>query len=242
MTWVVTVAIPAGIAIYKGYKASGLKGALTAAVDEFKNYDKLMVETEPMDEAQTKLLQSGKVSAAAWKMSDETFERMCEALERRDVLINKDELKDIVRRAEENGNVDYGIIIYPKSQDCEAITTHIYVSYGTPMYCTKEEVEHNASVNHSEIFFIWEYWYLTDLRKTLLLSEIQLGADTDKCVDAAVQKIEEEERRQTEKYTLTCKTHYWVISRGHVIERGAVARGEGREGGEIKTSVTNAEA
>ena len=216
MTWVFTVAIPTGIAILENYKKKGAKGAFKTLID-------LMTEDKPMDEKQTALLKSGMVSDKTWKMSDETFERMCEALERRDVLINKQELRDIIKTAEEGGNVDYGIIICPRSYDEEYGNTHLYVSYGTPMYMTKSEVEHNAAVNHSEVFTISTYWYLTDLRKTLLLSEIQLGADTEKCVETAIKKINEEEQKQTEEYTLTCKNHYWIIKRGHVTERGTSA-------------------
>lgn len=226
LTWVATVLIPVGVAIYKGYKASGLAGALSAAVEEFKNYDKLMVETEPMDEAQTNLLTSGKVSAAAWKMSDETFNKMCETLEKRDVLIDRLELRDIITKAEEENNVDYGIFIVNKDESVDEGATHIYVSYGTPMYCTKQEVEHNASVNHSEIFAVKVHWYLTDLRKNLLLSEIQMSSSEAGYVDDAIKTIDEEERKQTETYTLTYGNHYWRITRGHIVERGAGSKTE----------------
>lgn len=222
ITWITTVAIPAAVAIFAGWKAGGLKGALKAAAEEFVNYDKLMTQEEPMTKEQEALITSGKVSDRTWKMSDETFRQMCETLERYEVLVNHQELRDLVTFAEKGNNVDYGILITDKDGNVDRTAkTHIYVSYGTPMYVSYEVAKHNAEVGNSPLYYIPVWWYLTDLRKNLVLSEMQLTAKTSECVDRAIEQIREAEESQVETYTLTCKPHYWIISRGKIIERGA---------------------
>lgn len=217
IAWIVSVAIPAGIAIWQAFKAGGFKSA-------FNTLCNLMTENVPMDESQTKLIESGKVPEGTWKMSDERFEEMCTALEKRDILVNKTELRDLITKAEAGNNVDYGILICGKDGNVDESLTHLYISYGTPMYQTRAEVEHNATVNSSSIFKITVYWYMTELRKMLLLSEIQMNSGTEKCVNAAIAKIDSEELKQTETYTITCNQHWWVVTKGKVVENGSGAK------------------
>lgn len=221
IAWITTVAIPAAVAIFAGFKAGGLKGALKAAVNEFASYDKLMTQTEPMTEEQQNLLASGKVSDGAWKMSDETFSQMYETLERYNVLVNRAELHAVIAQAESEYNVDYGICIVDKHGDVDKnAKVHLYISYGVPMYVSYETLQYNAVKGHSKVFQVPVWWHLTPLRKQLLLSEVQLGEPTSACVDAAIEQIEKAESAQQETYIIQCRTHYWVITRGEVAERG----------------------
>lgn len=216
ITWVATVAIPAVIAVVQSFRAGGLKAAFGTLTD-------LMTERKPMTEEQKQLIQSGKVDEGTWKMSEDKFNDMCKALEFRDILINKDTLRDTIRSAEADCNVDYGILITDKQGNVKN-GTHIYVLYGTPMYQSRAEVEHNASVNGAKIYTIPEWWYLTDLRKNQMLSEIGISAEGEQCVDRAIAKINREEELQTEKYTIECGAHFWVVERGHIVKRGAGAK------------------
>ncbi len=229
--WIVSFAIPAAIAAYLGYRNSGLKGAFNAVIN-------LGCSNVPQTAEQTKLITSGKVPDAFWKMTDPNKDQLFNDLRNHGAEIRKDDLLAVIAKAEAENQVEYGIILYDHNGkvdrsiinkdltidgkvavDQQHEVYHGFVSYGRPEVQVWEETKVKVKETSSKEYPLEVYWYMTDTEKETLMSNI--GYNNPKCINEAQAIIDKAEAEQKESYYVGCGIHTFKVVKGNVTRISA---------------------
>ena len=229
IAWIFAIGIPGAIAVYEGYKNSGLKGA-------FNSLANLGRSDVPQTDDQTALITSGKVPDSFWKMTDAAKDELFHMLRNSGAEIRKDDLLAVIAKAEAESQVEYGIIIVDHNGEVDRSIInplsktqtsafqqhevyHAFVSYGNLNTQTYEETLVKMSDTSSKGYKLESYWYMTDFEKETLMSNI--GYNNPKCIIDAQKTIDEAEKEQKESYYVGCGIHTFKVVKGNVTQVGA---------------------
>ena len=108
-------------AVFKGYQASGAKGALSAFIDG-------MTSSIPQTEKQTKAILAAP--AATWKMSDSTYTELVKQLTNSGAKFNERGLRAAIDSMESDTQVEYGIVVEDHDGNPATECKSAFISYG----------------------------------------------------------------------------------------------------------------
>ena len=221
IAWILGVGIPGAIAVYEGYKNSGLKGAFTSLVN-------LGTSSVPQTTDQTALITSGKVPDSFWRMTAAAKDQLYNDLRNWGAEIRKDDLLAVIAKAEAESQVEYGIILHDhkgntdrsiinkgKGSDQEHEVYHAFVSYGNTSVQTYDDTMAKVGATSSKTYPLEIYWYMTEAERDRLISEI--GTSYPKCIAEAIDQVNLAETNQTEHYYVHCNNRAWEIYRGNIV-------------------------
>lgn len=211
VAWIVSVGIPAAAAAYLGYQNGGLKGAFNAVVN-------LGCSNVPQTADQTALITSGKVPDAFWKMPADTKDTLWTWLRAKGGEFTRPSLDAVVAQAESESQVEYAIIIVDHKGKVDETVDHAFVSYGTPVYGKYAEIHAKAEATTSKEYHLETRWIMLEDERKKLLSEI---GPHPVCITKALEKIQEAEDDQTEKFYIVCSepSMGWEITKGNITNR-----------------------
>lgn len=138
--WVVTVAIPTGIAIWKAVTSHNWSQAFSLLND-------LMNPNVPQTAAQTELIQSGKVTDDTWKISEAELTRILGIIRNNNVNVSENAFRAVVKQAEDNCDVEYAIRIC-ENKSPEVYPT-VFISYGVGSFYKTFADAQEIIINHS---------------------------------------------------------------------------------------------